>query len=395
MPKKTLTDPYIRGLKPPQKRIEIYDETKEGVSTGLVLRLSKAGRKSFVYRYRYGKNVKRFTIGTFPKMKLAKARRKIGELEDKLAAGIDPLAEKKRQKNKPAPVKVSGLADLFIEKHLPKLKQTTQDDYERRLKIIKGELGSIPAKELSRSDIIAFLEDILEDDAPIQSNRLRAILSSMYSFGVNRGVVEYNPVKLVKPLAQEQQRNRVYSDEEIKVIWKRFEMEKEPFRSVLKMLLVCGQRAGETRMAEWTHISNKNIWHIPAKNTKANREQNLPLPDLAINIIKEIKDVTGKTDYVFASPREKNEPIAWLQNASKRVRDNCSVNDFRLHDLRRTVASNLAKIGFDRTVIGKTLNHKGIAGDSMVTAVYDRYEYLDEKGEALKKWSKHLRELTG
>lgn len=227
----------------------------------------------------------------------------------------------------------------------------------------------------------------------LQSNRLRAILSSMYSFGVNRGVVEYNPVRLVKPLAPEHQRDRVYSDEEIKIIWKRFELEVEPFRSVFKMLLVCGQRAGETRMAEWKHISDENIWHIPAENTKANREQNLPLSEMAISILEEIKEITGNTDYVFASPRKKNEPIAWLQNASKRVRDNCSVNDFRLHDLRRTVASNLAKMGFDRTIIGKTLNHKGIAGDSMVTAVYDRYKYLDEKGEALKKWSEYLNRL--
>lgn len=169
MPKKTLTDPYIKGLDPPQKRVEISDQTKNGEPTGVVLRISKTGHKSFVYRYRYGKSVKRYTIGSYPKMKLAKARRKVGELEDMLAAGIDPLAEKKRKKNAPAPVSVSGLADLFIEKHLPKLKKTTQESYKRRINSIKNELGSIPAEELNRSDIIAFLEDVLEAGAPIQS----------------------------------------------------------------------------------------------------------------------------------------------------------------------------------------------------------------------------------
>lgn len=384
-----LTDPFIRGLKPAEKRKEIYD----GKTKGLAIRLSKTGRRSFVYRYRYGKSVKRYTIGTYPKMKLGKARKKVSELEDMLASGIDPLAEKKRKKNEPAPVDVSGLADLFIEKHLPKLKQSTQDDYERRIKIIKNELGSIPAKELNRADIIAFLEDILEDDAPIQSNRLRAILSSMYSFGTNRGIVEYNPVKLVKPLAQEQQRDRVYSDKEIQIIWKRFEMETEPFRSLLKILLICGQRAGETRIAKWEHLNDEYIWHIPADNTKANREQNLPLPAMAIQILDDLDDVTGQKDYIFASPREENAPIAWLQNAAKRVRDNCSVDDFRLHDLRRTVASNLAMLGYNRTVIGKILNHKGLAGDSMVTAVYDRYDYLEQKSDALNEWSEHLYQI--
>jgi integrase len=163
-------------------------------------------------------------------------------------------------------------------------------------------------------------------------------------------------------------------------------MEVEPFRSILKMLLICGQRAGETRLAEWKHIDKNFIWRIPAENTKANREQNLPLPSLAVNILEELRKETGQSDYIFASSREKNAPISWLQNAAKRVRDNCSVDDFRLHDLRRTVASNLAKLGYDRTVIGKILNHKGLAGDSMVTAVYDRYDYMDQKSEALKEW---------
>lgn len=114
------------------------------------------------------------------------------------------------------------------------------------------------------------------------------------------------------------------------------------------------------------------------------------MPQLALDIINNLKCEDGHTDYIFASPREENKPIAWLQNAAKRVRDNCSVKDFRLHDLRRTVASNLARIGYDRTVIGKTLNHKGLSGDSMITAVYDRYDYLNEKKEAINTWSKEL-----
>jgi integrase len=382
-----LTDPFIKGLKPAVRRKEIYD----GKTKGLAIRLSETGRRTFVYRYRYGKSVKRYTIGTYPKMKLAAARKKVGELDDLLRDGIDPLAEKQKNKNRPAPVTVESLSDLFIEKHLPKLKKSTREDYERRIKIIKSEVGSIPAKDLSRSDIISFLEDILEEnEAPIQSNRLRAILSSMYSFGVNRGLVDYNPVQQVKPLASEQQRNRVYNDNEIKIIWSRFEMEIEPFRSILKMLLICGQRAGETRLTKWEHISDDYLWHIPSENTKANREQNIPLPELGVTVLNELKEITGDKDYVFASPREENEPISWLQNVSKRVRDNCSVDDFRLHDLRRTVASNLARLGYDRTIIGKTLNHKGLAGDSMVTAVYDRYDYIDEKRVALQSWSDHL-----
>ena len=391
MPKKYLTDPFVKGLKPNGKRIEIYDQTKSGHSTGLALRLSEKGRKSFVYRYRYGDDVKRITIGVYPIMKIAEARKKVKEIRGMLSKGLDPLEEKKRRKKAPKPMTISSLANQFIEKHLPKLKASTQADYRRRIEnVIVAEIGEIYVKDLNRTDIISFLEDI---DAPIQSNRVRAILSSMMSFALNRGYVEFNPVQGIKPLAKENQRDRVYTNKELKIIWEKFEEEAEPFRSVLKMLLICGQRAGETRMAKWEHIKKDNVWHIPPENTKAGREQNLPLPELAISIIEEMKQETGHTDYIFASPREENEPIAWLQTASKRVRDNCSVKDFRLHDLRRTVASNLARLGFDRTVIGKTLNHKGLAGDSMVTAVYDRYDYLDEKKAALEAWSNELQNI--
>jgi len=391
MPRRTLTDPYIRGLEAPDKRIEIYDQNKNGQPTGLVLRLSTAGGKSFVYRYRYGKDVKRITIGRYPKMKLAAARKKVGEIENMLSNGLDPLVEKKRNKEAPKPTTIQQLSELFIEKHLPTLKQSTQDDYKRRIQnVIQPEVGGLYLEEINRADIVSFLEDI---DAPIQSNRVRAILSSMLSFAVQRGMIEYNPVQGIKPLGKETQRDRVYNNQEIKTLWGKFEEEAEPFRSVLKMLLICGQRAGETRMAKWEHIKKDEVWHIPAGNTKANREQNLPLPQLALDVLNDIKSETGHTDFIFASPREKNEPIAWLQNAAKRVRDNCAVKDFRLHDLRRTVASNLARLGFDRTVIGKTLNHKGLARDSMVTAVYDRYDYLDEKKAALEAWSKELQSI--
>lgn len=384
-----LTDPFIRALTTEKESEEYYDNKMKS----LAVRVYQSGHKSFVYRYRYGDSVKRFTIGSYPKIKLTDARSAVKELEKLLSNGIDPLEEKKRRKRAPKKIIVTELCDLYIEKHLPSLKESTQNDYKRRIKIIKEHIGDIPAKDIERIDVIEFLEEILEDGAPIQSNRLRAILSSIFSFGTNRGLLEYNLIKTIKPLATENKRDRVYNDDEIKILWKHFEYEDEPFQSVLKMLLLCGQRAGETRMAKWEHISDNNNWIIPAENTKANREQQIPLPPLAVQILNRLKEYSGDKTYVFASSREENAPISWLQNSTKRIRDmeTCTVTDFRLHDLRRTVASNLAKLGVSRTVIGKTLNHKGIAGDSMVTAVYDRYEYMPEKKEALKKWNDYLK----
>lgn len=389
MSKIILTDSYIRGLESPEKRQEFYDKH----TSGLAIRVSPSGRKSFVYRYRFGDNVKRITIGPYPKLRLAQARKIVSAIAVKLHKGIDPLKERKTNKHKPKELTVSELADVFIQKHLPNLSDTTQADYKRRIKIIKNAIGDINAKELSRIDIISFLEDILEkNDAPIQSNRLRAILSSMFGFGMKRGLVEFNPVSTVKPLAEENSRDRFHTDAEIKIIWKRIELEAEPFKSYFKILFLCGQRAGETRLAEWDHISD-GIWNIPKGNTKPGREQNIELSDFAIEVFDELKQYSGKRKFVFASPRAEEEPIAWVQNASKRIRDNCSVDDFRIHDIRTTVMTNLAKLGVSRTVVGKVLNHSEFAGDNSVTAIYDRYNYSEEKKVALQKWADRLKRI--
>lgn len=386
----TLTDPLIRGLVP-EKRIEIYDKH----TRGLAVRVSPTGYKSFVYRYRYGKDVKRITIGKYPKLNLAQARKLVTELEILLHQGKDPLEEKKKKKYKPKELTIAELANIYIDKHIPTLKKTTQVDYIRRIRIIKSTLGTINVKDLSRNHIISFLEDILEDnEAPIQSNRLRAILSSIYSFGMKRGKVEYNPVLTVKPLAAENSRDRYHTNSEIKIIWERIELEAEPFRSYFKILFLCGQRATETRLAEWSHIKD-GVWHIPKLNTKSGKEQNLELSDFAFEVLKQLQVYSGGSQFLFASSLDNGSPISWVQNASKRIRDNCSVDDFRIHDIRTTVMTNMAELGVSRTVIRKILNHAELSGDNHVTAVYDRFNYSKEKKTALQKWANHLKTIIG
>jgi integrase len=103
-----------------------------------------------------------------------------------------------------------------------------------------------------------------------------------------------------------------------------------------------------------------------------------------------MKPITGNKQYVFNSLKSDNEPVTWIHNAKIRIKKISGVSDFRPHDLRRTMASNLAEMGVNRTVLGKILNHKGLSGDSSVTAIYDRYDYLEEKREALENWSQSL-----
>lgn len=385
MPKKKLTHPFLSNYEPTGKRVEYYDTLVEG----LFVRITKTGRKSFGLAY--GSKGKRYTIGPFPTIGLAEARDTAKKLKIKVALGEDPQAQKIAERRKPQRMKVSELAESYKERYLPKLKASTAADYKRRIdNFIVPALGTIPAEELSRRDIITMLEKIAEDKGkPIQSNRVRSVLSSIYSYAVNRALLEFNPVKGIKPLGKEKRRKRYYSEDEIQSIWEAFNVEPEPYRSLFKMLLICGQRSGETRKMRWKDISN-GVWTIPELDTKAGRPHPVPLPFMAIEILTILSEVTGSTDFVFASPVLDNEPVAWLQKASGRVKSSSGIKDFRIHDLRRTAATYMAKLKVERTVLGKILNHRGLAGDNQVTAVYDAFDYMDEKKAALIKWNQEL-----
>ncbi len=395
MPKVNLTSKYLENLDPPEKQKEIWDKKVEGLG----VRIMPSGYISFFYRYRLQRKnqrdkIQRYTIGQFPGVELKEARKKVWKLKIKVAEGEDPQAQKKARKNRKAPATLEEVAEKFKEKHLPGLRESTRRGYRSRItKYIVPALGSTPIRSIEKHQILDLLERIANKQGnPTQSNRVRAVLSSMFTFAMERGYVDSNPVQAIKPVTKEKSRKRIYDKQELKALWEAFEKQAEPMQSLLKMLLICGQRLSETRKMQWQHLDN-GVWKIPAENTKAKRVHYVPLSDLAFNLIDNLAPLTGDSQYVFESQMNKGNPLVSFSKVASRIRNESEVKDFRIHDLRRSAASYMAKLGVDRTVLGKLLNHKGLAGDSQVTAVYDRYEYMDEKRRAMIKWSAHINDL--
>lgn len=391
MASQNLNDPFIKNYQAPTKRVEVYDD----LVNGLALRVTTTGHKSFVFRYRFNKKVKRFTIGSYPNVSLSKARSEAKQLSYKVMNGIDPLIERQAIKKEPEDlITFSILCDRFTRRHLPTLRKTTAKEYLRVIDVeLKPLFGDRPANEIQRKEIIDLLDEIAFDRGSVtSSNRVRATISSIFSFGIDKAIVEANPVLSIKRKKGENKRDRVYSPEELKVLWNAFENQAEPIQSIYKMLLLCGQRSGETRRLKWNDIdSEKKIWTIPKEQTKAKRTHIVPLSETAFEVLENIRPLTGKSEFVFQSPKLENQPVEWLQKATDRIKKESGVEDFRVHDLRRSMASYMAQLGIDRTVLGKTLNHKGLAGDDQVTAIYDRYDYMNEKRIALENWGIHLK----
>ena len=389
MPKFKFDHHQLESLSPESKAVEYFDVK----TSGLGIRVSVKGTKSFFYRYRFhGKN-KRYGIGTFPGISLKLARQRALELKVSVINGVDPQLLKEKKKTPPPKVLLfADIVGIYKQNYLPNLRSATAREYER---IIFKELMPLfqhkPIEKIERREIVELLENIGSyRGAKTLANRVRAVLSSLYSFGVDTGRLQYNPVLTIKKTQKEVSRDRIYSKQELKALWDAFEAQDEPISTYYKCLLLLGQRAGETRRMKWKDINLKEgIWVIPKDETKSARRHIVPLARQVIKLLTNLDRVIDST-YVFESPRKYGTPIRWTHKATARIINEAGISNFRMHDLRRTMASGLAECGVSRTVIGKILNHKGISGDNSVTAIYDRYDYLEEKREALENWSQSL-----
>lgn len=390
MPKKKLTKRFIGSIGTPNKP-KSYSDKKE---KGLILRVTKTGTKTFSYRYYQGGEQKRYTIGQHPNVTLGDARKKVQRMKVNLLDGDDPQADRKQKRNG---TKFKELADEYKKRHMRTLRGSTKDEYERIIdRELKPEIGSYSVDQIGKTHIRRLLDDKAYSDGSLtMANRIRSVLSSIYSYAIKKGFTDSNPVEKTSPYkTTAKQPNNFYTDEDIAELWDFFDEQDKPIGELLKMLLLTGQRKTETATMKWTDIK-RSIWTIPAKLAKNGQAHELPLGKMAKSIIEDLKPYSGDSDYVFLSPRGNNKPLKSTKNAAIRARKQTEVTDFKVHNLRRTVATHMAKLGVDRSIVGKVLNHKQASGDDLITAIYDQHTYTKEKEEALQKWEKKLYEMLG
>lgn len=271
MPRKKLTHRFVKGLQSPKKPIEYFDENE----SGLILRLSKAGTKTFAYRYRFAGKIRRFTIGKFPEVSLSDARAKVRRLKVKVNDGIDPQAEKEKRKYKPKELTFKELADIFSNQHMTTLADSTRTDYRRHIDVElldKHNWGEIPVSEFTSQHVREVLNHKAYEEGYFTSaNRIRSTISKIFDFGLkNVGIkLDKNPAENTPVFEQgENVRSRVYKDDEIKELWDFWETKPEPIQSYYKILLLTGQRRTETMLMEWSEIN----WKKACKRIKIGKD---------------------------------------------------------------------------------------------------------------------------
>ncbi len=320
----------------------------------------------------------------------------------KAAEGKDPQKQKTEHRRAKT---VKELGEYYMRRHAKRHKKPASIAEDQRIldKYVYPPWQNIKARNIRRRDVVDLLDTIADKNGPIQSNRVRSLLSKMFNIGFEAEIVENNPVAGTKRVIKEQPKKDYLNAEQIKALWAELDNREQPTASVFKMILVTGQRPGEVCKMRWQDIDRKErVWKLPEWITKNGREHACPLSPIAIDILDNLERITGAHEWVFALDEGKH--VKYLQSMTKRI--NATERErakkakteplfrFGPHMLRRTCATHMGDLGVSRYIIGALLNHK--SQDASVTAIYDRSERLSEKRRAAERWSAKLNQiLTG
>ncbi len=395
MPSVFFTDPFIRSLRPTSDdQVDHWDRNV----TGLVLRLSPAGKKTWALCFRINGRQRRLTLGRYPALGLADARAQAQAALHTVAVGTDPASVKQDALHAET---FADLAREYMERH-GRFKKSGREDrrmlYGSPHKKRTGKRPHVPlvtrwgtmkVRDITRRDVRVLLGDVFER-GPIMANRTLALVRKMFNFGIEHDWLDVNPCQMVKRVARERQRDRVLSDDEIRRVWVALDDERPNMAALVRLRLLTAQRGGEVHGAKWEDLDlTGGWWTIPGERSKNGLAHRVPLSPQALVVLKELQKSQGESAWVFPSPRQSQPHVHHAQKAIERVVARSGVK-FRGHDLRRTAASLMVGGGVPRLVVSKILNHV----ETGVTAVYDRHSYDAEKRAALDYWGNRLEQIV-
>ena len=364
-----LTDTKIASIKPPESGQVEYPDAKV---TGLRLRVGAGGAKTWTLRRRVGSKVINRKIGTYPATSLAKAREAaIGMIEALEASGsTEPLDRTFRH-----------AAERWIEdKARPSL-------ITRQLELhVYPAWGDRRLIEIKRADVRDLIRGL---EGEVLPNRVLATLKSVFTHAVKQDWLEHSPADHVDKPRAEAARERVLSMDETARVWRAAGLLGYPAGPWVRVLMLTGQRRSEVAGMRWPDVDlDAGTWTLTASHTKAKRSHLVPLPAAALAIIRELPRLG---EYVFAttakSPmrgfaRDKAQLDQWLESRGEGLAE-----PWRFHDLRRTAATHMVRLGFPEIVVTRILNHAvtGVTGKH-----YALHSYADEKRSALEAWAAEI-----
>lgn len=410
-----LTIKQVESLLPSPVRMEVPD----AAAPGLHLVVQPSGIKSWAFRYRRRPDLKprKFTIGRFPDYSLAEAREEAMELARSVRRGTDPAEERKQAKARALDKgdTVSAQLDEFLKNYVRKNgKPNTIAQYEQVIEAeIRPAWGDRKIGSITRRDVIDLLDALVDRGVTTHANRVFSSTRKFFNWLVEKDRLPASPCAGVKAPVKEKGRERILSGDEIRWLWLATN-EGDLFDYCVRILLLSAQRRMEIGgLLEPEIHGDDEAPHIllPPERTKNGLEHMVPLTR---TIAFELKDAR---DWAAENPLDKSSPdrdlifrlkptSGWTKLKARldarmlyyakleaerdgRNPEAVTIPNWTIHDLRRTAASRMAKLKVEPHIIEALLNH--ITGKvSGVARVYNRYEYFDEKRDALERWERFV-----
>lgn len=372
MPK--LTNSVVESVIPQLKDIIVHDDEIRGFS----VKITPRGKRVFSYWYRNAAHVqRRYKIGDYcTAMRTEQARTIAKQLSARVSLGEDPSFARQHARKREGQDTVQQWFETYkaAKAHLRSIGEVTRIFNSD----ILPSLGSRRIDDIGRSDVNQLLDKIGKRSTSMAGG-VRRVLSAFYSWAMPWLPDSFaHPVKNAVSVALPVARARFLSIEELQELWAALEHEKEPWRSALRMLILTGQRRGEVFGADWSEFDlTSQTWTIPAERCKNDRAHIVPLTCEVLSILGN----GFKSGPVFPGGDHRG-----FSRAARRIRANVSFTDWTWHDLRRSFATGLQRLGVKLEVTEAILNHSSGTRAGIV-GVYQRYDWMPERRVALSLWS--------
>jgi integrase len=383
MPKRAFTDAALKRLKPPKAgQQDVFDQGYPG----LAMRLSYGGNRSWVYFYRINGRLRRMTLGIYPALSLADAREAWRNARNDVQAGREPTRPR-------GPTDGDSTFEKALENWLKRdqANNRTKDAIKRLI-----DKDATPAwrhrhiADIGRADVLDVIDRVVDRGSPITARRLHAHLHRFFTWHTGRGKIPLNPMAHLPKPGTETRRERVLNDKELVAVWRATEEIGWPFGDAVRLLILTGARREEIGGLKWNEIEGDTI-KLTGGRTKNGEPQNIPLSTATAIVIQRLPRIAN-SERVFTT-NGKTSVSGWSR-AKRNLDDLSKIKNWRIHDLRRTVATGLQRLGVNLQTIEAVLGHtSGSRGG--VVGVYQRHSFDAEKRAALDAWGEHVRSLVG
>jgi integrase len=397
-----LTDLSVKRIKPPATKWQYHwDEYLRNFA----VRVSHTGRRVYICVVRvHGAKPVWVTLGPVDVLTISQAREMAREKMLMGLQGINPNHQRRQQlavEQAVADASAYSLKTMFgeyLEQYKVARRATTYAQTERLLNLFleTSGLADRPASDITQKELKAYGNAVQAGQVGEKErwNRVKAV-GTAYAWAIERDRIDApNPAAHIKrpETARPKARKRILKDGEGEIVrfWNACEPLGTPVTQMFRLLLVLGQRLTETSELRWSELDLPNrVWTLPEHRTKNGHEHIVPLPPMAITILSSMRPL-GKCEYVFSLDGRK--PVQGISHFKRRVADAMGVDDWRLHDLRRTCATGLQRLGVRLEVTEAILNH--VSGSKAgIVGIYQRHDWAEEKIEAMARWSAKLEQL--